>query len=220
MRFSMYALLSTSLCLLSGCKLIAEVSISMNELLDRTEKDITGDLYIEVPRCSDYSDMLIEVKRSIPVIFKGAKYVECLKKDFESLAHFKIPIDLRKNTFDIEESSSINLVFNEENELMIGLPKSLRKEMEQKSRDFAKFLSGEDIKRIGAPEIKCNVTLRNDTGADFKFLGIAMYVNDRYPYTYNEAKSISGNSFVMTLSDVSVKRAMRYGTTTFFRKLD
>lgn len=220
MRFCMYAFLTIILGTSLGCKLIAEVSVNMTELLARTDKDLSGDLYIEVPRCSDYSDVLFKVRKSIPEAFRGAKYVECFKKNFDSLAHFKIPIDLRRNTFNMGESPNINLIFSNENELMVGLPRSLRKDMEQMMKDVIKSLDAKDMNILGSPDMKFNITVKNDTGNDFKFMGIAIYINDDYPYTYNEARSISGNSFVITLSDVSIRRAMKYGTTTLFRKLD
>lgn len=213
MRFCMYAM-TLILVSTTGCKMTADISVKASELFARIDQDMIGDLYVEVSSCSDYKDSrkpsksILEIKETIPTVFEGARYVECFRKNFDSLAHFKIPVEFRKNTMNLGESSTVNLVFNSSKDLMIGIPRSLRnriREMEKKSHRSV--------------ELKFNVQVENDTDSDFKFRGIAAYFGGR-PYTYHEALSISGNSFVITLSDVSVSRAMVYGTTTLFRKLD
>lgn len=218
MRFCMYAILAIVMSTSLGCKLIAEVSVNMTELLADRNKELIGDLYVEVPRCSDYSDVLSEARKSVPIVIKGAEYVKCFKKDPDSLAHFKIPIELSRNA-NIRQSPNINLIFNDNNELLMGWPVNRREEFLKIIRDISLATISEDIKKLGIPDIKFKVRIKNDTGSNFRFVGIASYIGET-PYTYNVARSIAGNSFVITLSDVSIDRAKRYGTTTFFKKLD
>ncbi len=218
MRFSIYYLLAIVLSTSLGCKLIAEVSVNMTELLADRNKELTGDLYVEVPRCSDYSDVLSEARKRVPIVIKGAEYVECFKKDMDSLAHFTIPIGLSRNA-NIRQSPNINLIFNDNNELLMSWPVNRREEFLKIIRDISLATISEDIKKLGTPDREFKVTIKNDTGRNFRFVGIASYIGET-PYTYNEARSIAGNSFVVTLSEVSMDRAVRYGTTTFFKKLD
>lgn len=216
MRFSVYVILAIVISTLSGCKLTAEVSVNMTELLARTDKELKGDLYVEVPSCDVYSDEFKRVRNDVPKLLGGTEYIGCSKKKLDYLIHFKIPIHLRRNTeyMDMGESSNINLIFDDKNELTIGLPRSLRKDIAQMVWKDMSIISS-----MFSSVPKFKITLKNDTGRNFGFIGIASYVGES-PYTYTEARSIAGNSFVVTLSDVSIKRAMKYGLTTFFKKLD
>lgn len=216
MRFCVYVLLTIILSTSLGCKLTTEVSVNMTELLARTDKEMTGDLYVEVPSCDVYSDEFKRVRDNVPKLLGGAEYIECSRKNLDYLIHFKIPIHLRRNTqyMDMGESSNLNLIFNSENELMIGLPRSLRKGVAQMA-----YSNISETSSMFSSTPKFKVTIKNDTGRNFRFVGIASYIGES-PYTYNEARSIAGNSFVVTLSDVSIKRAIKYGITTFFKKLD
>ena len=200
--------------LITGCKFTTEVSVTMSELMERKNKDIIGDLYVEVPSCNDHRDSrnpsksVIEARESIPGVFKGARYVECFRKNFDSMAHFKIPMNIRPSLSNLNDLDHISIVFNADNELMVGMPYSLRKRID----DMRK-------RNLRSVDLIVNINVKNDSGNDFNFMGIAAYFGGR-PYTYTEAISKSGNSFLVKLSDVSVSRIMQYGATTVFKKLN
>ncbi len=195
----------------SGCKLTVEIPIKLTDLLTRKNKALIGDLYVEVSSCSDYEDSrnpskaLIEVANTIPKVFKGAEYVECFRKNFDSLAHFKIPLDFRRDSLNLEKSSNINIIFSEEKVLDVGLPKSLRDNIEAMKKESLRSF-----------DLKFNINLENDTDESLILLGLAAYFNEK-PITLERLLGSPGKPIFITLSDVSVSRAMARGSVTVFR---
>ncbi|EBI3714167.1 DUF7424 family protein [Salmonella enterica] len=85
---------------LTGCKVDLSTTVDLADILSEQHKATTADLNFEVAACNDYqdsrkeSDSLVEMKAKVPTIFDGAEYVECYTQKFQSLAHFRIPVDV------------------------------------------------------------------------------------------------------------------------------
>lgn len=89
--------------LLVGCKATVETEVGLKDILESKTKTIDGNLYVEVTGCNSYedsrkpSDSVIEAQQTIPRIFEDAEYIECFSKQFDSFAHFNIPVVLDKD---------------------------------------------------------------------------------------------------------------------------
>ncbi len=189
---------------LSGCKAFVETEVKLSELLAAKTKDISGELYIEVSGCASYEDSrqesqaLIKARNTIPQIFSGAKYVECFKKQFNSYAHFSLPIKLDKDKDGKFASDSLlNIVSNESGLLTVGIPSVINQRIEQLRKDSFGTESFDLI---------FSIKVINDTGKDHPFKVISAYIDDT-PYVYGDLTSKAGGSFTVRLSDVSVDQA-------------
>jgi len=107
--------------LITGCKATVETEVSLTDIQQSESKLINGDLYVEVAACNSYedsrkpSDSLVRAKQNVPSIFNGAEFVECFSKEFDSFAHFSIPIALDKDEDGkMASDSHINLISNRE----------------------------------------------------------------------------------------------------------
>jgi|GEM_PF-645681 len=188
---------------LSGCDATIETQVSIKDILESKSKFIAGDLYVEVSSCHDYKDSrkpsesLLKTQNIIPTVFKDAKYIECFSKEFDSLAHFSIPIALDK-TLDEKMVSNehINVLSNDTTLLGIGIPQLLKSNIENAKSSGS-----------GKLNLKVNFEMHNDTNTKFKFGVLASYVNNK-PYVHNFLTIDSGETFKFTLSDVSVSKAL------------
>ncbi len=198
---------------LSGCKLTAETEVSLKDILESETKNIGGDLYVEVPSCNSYedsrkpSDSVIKAQQTIPSVFKDAEYIECFSKKFDSLAHFRIPVILDKDLDGKWASEShINIISNNEELLMVGIPPSIKANMENaKRKSFRSF------------DLQVNIKINNDTGKAFPFTVMAAYVEGK-PFVFRNLSAKANNSFVVTLSDVSVSRALETGIAKVLKR--
>jgi len=195
--------------LLTGCKATIESEVSLKDILESKTKAISGDLYVEVAGCNSYEDSrkpsnsVIETQQIIPSIFADAKYIECFSKQFDSFAHFNIPVVLDKDKDGkLASESHVNIISNNESLLTVGIPQSIKKNMERiKANSFG----------ANSFDLKVNIKIINDTGKEFPFKVIASYVEGQ-PYVYEELTSKGDGAFVVTLSDVSVSSALENGT--------
>jgi len=196
-------LLITSILLFSGCDGLIETKVKLSDLQSPTKKDISGDLYIEVTGCNDFSDSrkisdsVKESKQTIPSIFKDAEYIECFQKEFQSFTHFKIPMIISKKN-DLLSNDYIHIISNGENLLGVGVPSSIKQNMDRvKANTF------------GMTDINLNVQIKfvNDTNKDLPFKVASAYLDNK-PYIYGELQSTKNGSFMIRLSDVSVDNAL------------
>lgn len=195
--------------LLTGCKATVETEVSLKDILESKTKAIGGDLYVEVAGCNSYEDSrkpsnsVIKAQQTIPSIFADAKYIECFSKQFDSFAHFTIPVVLDKDKDGkLASESHVNIISNSESLLTVGIPQSIKTNMERvKANSFG----------ASTFELKVNIKIKNDTGKEFPFKVISAYVEGQ-PYIYGDLTSKGDGSFVVTLSDVSVSSALESGT--------
>ncbi|OOE57264.1 DUF7424 family protein [Salinivibrio sp. IB282] len=209
MKFILPMLVITAF--LTGCKATVESEVSLKDILESKTKTISGNLYVEVASCNSYEDSrrlsnsVIEAQQTIPSIFADAKYIECFSKKFDSFAHFNIPVVLDKDKDGkMASDSHVNIISNSESLLTVGIPKSIKANMERVEENS-----------FGASsfDLKVNIKVNNDTGKEFPFKVIAAYVEGQ-PYVYGDLTSKGDGAFVVTLSDVSVSRALENGTAT------
>lgn len=194
--------------LLSGCKATVNTQVNLTDLLSSKTKTISGDLYVVVPSCNNYedsrkpSDSLIKAQQTIPNIFTDAKYIECFSKEFDSMAHFSIPITLDKNdNGKLASPSHVNIISNSKTLLTLGIPRSIHANMEKVKEDSF----GTDTF-----ELKVNIKIHNDTGKEFRFRVISAYISGE-PNVYSNLVVNANGQFVVTLSDVSVDQALQRG---------
>lgn len=194
---------------LSGCKATVETEVSLKDILESKTKNINGHLYVEVAGCDSYEDSrkpsssVIKAQQTIPSIFNDAKYIECFSKEFDSFAHFSIPVTLDKDKDGkLASESHVNIISNSETLLMVGIPKSIKANMERvKSNSFS----------VTSFDLQVNIKINNDTGKEFPFKVISAYVEGQ-PYIYGDLTSKNNGGFLVTLSDVSVSSALENGT--------
>jgi len=190
---------------LSGCNATVETEVKLSELLDAKGKMLAGSLYVEVAGCNSYEDsrqpseMVLDAQKMIPQVFGDAKYVECFTKQFDSYAHFSVPIALDKTADGkIASDDHINLVSNEQELLSVLIPEQIKKNI--KSVEQSTFAgSGFDI--------EVNLKLKNDTGKDFTYQVISAYVEGQ-PHINNPLTAPKGSVWTIKLSDVSVSTAL------------
>jgi hypothetical protein len=195
--------------ILTGCKATVETEVSLQDILESKTKTISGDLYVEVAACNNYedsrkpSDSVVKSQQIIPSIFADAKYIECFSKKFDSFAHFSIPVVLDKDKDGkFASESHVNIISNSESLLTIGIPQSIKANMERvKNNSFG----------INSFDLKVNIKINNDTGKEFPFKVVAAYVEGQ-PYIFGNLTSKKNGAFVITLSDVSVSSAMENET--------
>ncbi len=195
--------------LLAGCKASVDTEVSLKDILESKTKTIGGDLYVEVAGCNSHEDSrkpsnsVVETQQKIPSIFADAKYIECFSKKFDSFAHFNIPVVLDKDKDGkLASESHVNIISNSESLLTVGIPKSIKANMDRvKANSFG----------VSSFEFQVNIRVNNDTGKEFPFKVVAAYVEGQ-PYIYSDFTSKGNSAFVVTLSDVSVSSALESGT--------
>lgn len=192
---------------LAGCKTTVESEVKLSDLLSGPSKSIPSNLYVEVAGCSDHKDSrlpsssLIEVRDLVPTIFAGSEFVECFRKDFDSLARFSLPVTLTKNSDGKPPSEEqINLISNEKALLAVSIPKTITEKINSART------------RTSAPSLDMKISIKviNDTGKDFGFYAVASYV-DELPAIFDPFTSKKDRSFTVRLSDVSVSTALKKG---------
>lgn len=194
---------------LSSCKATIETEVSLKDILESKTKNISGDFYVEVASCNSYEDSrklsssVIEAQQTIPSIFDDAKYIACFSKKFDSFAHFSIPVILDKDKDGkLASESHLNIISNNETLLMVGIPRSIKANLERvKSNSFG----------VTSFDLQVKIKINNDTEKEFPFKVIAAYVEGE-PYVYGELSSKVNDVFSVTLSDVSVSSALDNGT--------
>jgi hypothetical protein len=202
-----YAVLA-AVALTAGCKATVETEVNLSEILGSNSKMIAGDLYAEVAGCDSYEDSrkpsesLVQAQRNVPSIFEGAEYVECFSKEFDSFARFNIPIALDTDGDDkLSSQEHVNIISDDETLLMVGIPEAIKDNMERvKENSFG----------MSAFDLEVNIKINNDTGEDFPFRVLSSYVDNK-PHVIGDLTSSPDSSFVVTLSDVSVDRALEEG---------
>ncbi|AVG38515.1 DUF7424 family protein [Achromobacter insolitus] len=190
-----------------GCKTTVETEVNLSDLLNSPTKQLAGNLLVEVPACQSHEDsrqpskILVDVQEAVPAIFSDAKYEECYRKGFESFARFSLPIFLDKDMDGkLASNSHINLISNEKGLLSVGVPDAIK----------AKINSAQKKSPVGKLDLKFAIKVKNDTGKEFPFSAVAVFV-DQDPYVFSNLTSKPNGSFLVTLSDVSAKSAVEKG---------
>lgn len=191
----------------AGCKTTVETEVNLSDLLSSPTKQLAGNLLVEVPGCQSHEDsrqpskILVDVQQAVPGIFSDAKYEECYRKGFESFARFSMPIFLDKDVDGkLASPSHVNLVSNGQGLLSVSVPESVK----------AKLASAQKKSPVGKLDLKFAIKVKNDTGKEFPFSALAVFV-DQNPHVFSNLTSKPGGSFLVTLSDVSAKAAVENG---------
>lgn len=206
MKINLFVLAITIL--LTGCKATVETEVSLRDILESQTKAIKGDLYVEVAGCNSHEDSrkpsnsVVKAQQTIPSIFADAKYIDCFSKKFDSFAHFQMQVVLDKDKDGkFASESHINIISNSESLLTVGIPQSIKTNMENvKSNSFG----------ASTFELKVNIIINNDTGKEFPFRVISAFIEGQ-PYIYGDLTAKNDSSFLVTLSDVSVGSALESG---------
>jgi len=194
--------------LLTGCKATVSTEVSLKDILDGESKAIAGDLHVEVAACSSHEDSrkpsnsLVKAQKTIPSIFADAEYIECFSQGFDSFAYFQVPFFLDKDKDGkLASEKHINIISNEDTLLWVGIPTSIKENMERvRSNSYG----------VNALDLNINIKVNNDTGKDFPFTVYAAYI-DGAPYVLNDLTAKGDGAFIVTLSDVSVSHALDSG---------
>jgi hypothetical protein len=187
--------------LLAGCKIASDVSVSTDQLRAQNPEPVTADLYVELTSCSDFedsrnpSDSLVEVQTSIPELFRGAEFVSCFKKKFDSIAHFSFPVGITKDHNQL--SSDINLVSNEN--ALIALAADTA---------FIERLDRQESDNLISYDYEMRITVNADSAFDTKVYGVWL---DGQPVVYGEANIPAGASFSLKPSDVTISTLLTNG---------
>lgn len=193
----------------TGCKATVSTEVSLTDILESESKTIAGDLYVEVPGCDSYKDSrkpsnsVVKAQQIIPSVFADAEYVECFSEGLNSLVHFNIPVALDKDQDGKFASEKyVNIIANTDTLLWVGIPPAIKENIERaKSSNFG----------AGSMNLEVNIKVNNDTGKEFPFTVISAYIDDQ-PHIYSNLTSNQDDSFVVTLSDVSVSQALESGS--------
>lgn len=199
-----YLFLSCFAFFISGCNSLIQTDIKVSQLQSKELININGDLFVEVTSCSDYSDSRIEsesikeAKETIPYIFKNAQYIQCFRKDFDSYAHFNIPIII-SNT--IHNPDFIHITKNFQNNLLgMNISKSITAKINKiKEESF------------GMNDISLGVKIKliNDTNNNLEFKVISAYL-DNEPYIISDALTLhKQSSSTIKLSELSIDYALK-----------
>ena len=129
-------LISLIILIFTGCQGLIETNVNLSDLQSSTKKQISGDLYIQVASCNNFSDSrklsdsVIKSKQTIPSIFKDAKYVECFQKEFISYTHFKIPMILSHKE-NLVSNDYIHIISNKDTLLNVGVPPTIKQNIDR-----------------------------------------------------------------------------------------
>ena len=207
----MLKIISISLIILifTGCQGLIETNVNLSDLQSSTKKQISGDLYIQVASCNNFSDSrklsdsVIKSKQTIPSIFKDAKYVECFQKEFISYTHFKIPMILSHKE-NLVSNDYIHIISNKDTLLNVGVPPTIKQNIDRvKANSFG----------MNDMELSVKINIVNDTNKKLTFNAIASYIGDT-PSIFNNFFTEPNNSFDVKLSDVSVDNALQNGISS------
>ncbi|MFY1939502.1 DUF7424 family protein [Achromobacter xylosoxidans] len=206
-RTGKVALAVLCVAMVAGCKTTVETEVSLTDLLNSPTKQLAGNLLVEVPACQSHEDsrqpskVLLDVQQAVPGIFSDAKYVECYRKGFDSFARFSMPVFLDKDADGkLASPSHINLVSNERGLLSVSVPDAVK----------AKISNAQKNSPVGKLDLKFAIRVKNDTGKEFPFSAVAVFI-DQAPVVFSNLTSKPDGSFLVTLSDVSAKSAVEKG---------
>lgn len=200
--------LIVALAVIAGCRVEMEVTVTLTDLLEEHEsKFIMADLYAEVASCRDFEDSrkpsssLLEARETVPRVFADAEFVDCFSVQFDSLARFTVPVMLDKeNDQQWGSDAHVNIrSYKETLEMWVDVPPAIRTALKDVERESLQSI-----------DLGIEITVVNDSGADYELAIIAAYV-DGEAYTIQRFTSLKGRSFEVVLSDVSVSRALEVG---------
>lgn len=215
-------LLFISIFILFGCKVDVSADVNISDLFNNQHKMVAADINFEVPSCNDFDDSrndsksLIELKNTMPSIFRDSKFVECYKSKFDSFAHFKIPVSVgsadspeKINDTDIILSSSKENKVIASIYLNDGLIKRI-KQYEKKSRTKLDF--------------NISITLHKDIKEPLLAKQLSVFVTtvdgETRPVIASDINWASTNPIKFTLSDVAKASLFQNGAYPFLVDAD
>jgi hypothetical protein len=198
-KFYSLLLIMVILCSIIGCKTTIQTEVKSSVLRDNNIKSISGDMFIEIPSCSDFSDPtkpsdgLLKSQQVIPDIFKDATFCECFSQDFDTYAHYKIPIYIDRSVDGkLASAEHINIISNEAMVLGLGVPKCIKDKLQRHNEDATLLDLNIKFVHDGQDKIVANI--------------YSSYVNN-LPIIRNEC-TLSPGSYFIKLSNVSVDYAI------------
>ncbi|PHM33556.1 hypothetical protein Xmau_04515 [Xenorhabdus mauleonii] len=193
---------AASVLVLSGCKVDVETKVNTDDLTSVEHKLVQGDINVEVSSCANYDDSrqeskdLINLKQKIPTIFTEAKYVECYRKNFDSYAHFTIPVAVGVLPDGGQLGSKADVFILSHKEAYAGavIPKNVLAKIKKAQKDM-----------MGKLDIRMSVILEKGAKPVPTLISLGTYMtsgkNKDYPLVANGVNLAKEMKF--RLSDVS-----------------
>ncbi|MEX1216784.1 hypothetical protein [Saccharospirillum sp.] len=150
--------------------------VKLSQLLDDETHSQKADLLLEIPACSSYEDSrepsssLIEAEEMVPDVFADAVLIDCFSKEFDSYAHFEIPIHIVVAGKQTEaQSRNLQIIKDERRLLGINLPDGTQDRM-NRVRDRTMGATSMDLTVI--------IKVENDMESDWTFTALSTYIDD------------------------------------------
>ncbi|MDE9429047.1 hypothetical protein KKJ17_07335 [Xenorhabdus bovienii] len=214
------SVIALSVLALTGCKVGLDTEVNLSDILAQEHKIVQGNLNVEVTSCSTSGDSrqesksLIEAKQKIPTIFKNAEFLECYRKDFDSFAHFTIPIDVGSVQDPINQQNTDVYIYSNKKQKIIAelkLTDALIGRINKAKKDLSlmKFNFAVKIHRTKEP-------------INVKALGVFM-TSDKgqtTPMVYEDFEWSKSKYATFKLSDVAVNSLLTKGKHPLLLEVD
>ena len=190
--------------LLAACRNEVHVAVPLSRLGAGDGGELRGTLLVEVTSCGEFEDSskpsnaLRKVLDTVPKVFPGAEYRQCVRKSMDSLALFEIPVYItRENGEGSTPKDGINLVMTRWGGPSLLLPGPLRKRLDEARSGVP---GGKDIPVF-------TLTVTNDTRETRRYRAIASFIDGR-PVVAGSFHLDPGQTVDVKLSDVSAATVM------------
>lgn len=183
--------------LLIACQHQLVVPVKLSQLSAPDPIEVSATMSIELPGCNDYKDSRIKSKSLMQTIqffeqaVPEAKFLECYRKDFDSLADFSVPVHLggiAKGGLVAIYSSSNSLLIVNANAKRIA---NIKAQAKQSNR------------RFNTSDIQLTIDLVNDTGRPIDDVPVLATYVDGIPFDWQSINIPENASASLTLSNVS-----------------
>ena len=198
MNFLRKILVTTLILLLPGCQTFLNLKTSKEELISAKEIEKEARLLIEITSCISSKDSryesstLSDLKKNIPSIFTGSKYIDCYTKNYDTFAVFSIPYIISTSVDKNKYFNSL-VIYNENNSLDIYLGSNLKNSLNDYFKDNI-YANLNDIKII----------INYSDNNDIKIFSSYLFNNDRL-YPMIDKKINVNNSINIIISEISLK---------------
>lgn len=191
----------------TGCKTEVAAEVKLSQLLDEKNYSQNADLYLEIPACSSYEDSrqpsssLREAAELMPQVFSDAKLIDCFTRNFDSFAHFQIPIHiLPEGEGSAVQDRNIQIIKRSSDNLLLGvqLPAGTKERMD---RVRSQSMGATDMNLI------FKIVVNNDINEAYEFVAGATYLNTT-PVIFGDYTLRAGGSMTVMPADVVIDRAL------------
>jgi len=193
-----------------GCKSSIEIVLPMSAIQNKESQMHMGNIYVEISGCNDYEDSrkpsssLIEAQKLIPYLFGTATFVECFSKNYNSYAHFQIPIAVGFNENDVVKTKSAIGVRSTNGVLLqIEIPTTISQRILGEIEN--------DFSMTSIDDFEITIGMHNDLGKDIKGMALDTYISGE-PHTWSTVILESEKTYNFKLSNVSTEYALKNGT--------